>query len=358
MSSGAGRCLCKQAVHGVSRTGISVGSLDIVVSSPHDPVHAELAQRLSPFFTVRPVGDRPARDAHQIHALVQPICTPPAGGEEISVRPADSLSAVNLATLSDGDDLRELFLHRTGSSAIFRRSTRTVCVTNPDRFSLAKEVRRVVHDIARLHLQAAGLRFVEAAAVKLRDGRGVVVPGRSGAGKTSLLIRLLKLTGAAFIANDEVALKHQDGVLMVHGSPIHVALKKFTASREESFADLAEEMTRKGRPKLAIGYHEFTRRLAVGIATEAPAAIALAPANPENHHPGPAFDLNAHEQWGANWVTPWRLYLGISEPAPGLPNHLTSRFPTPRPVPWNVSDAELLALLRADQATTAGGVAR
>ena len=67
------------------------------------------------------------------------------------------------------------------------------------RVRLMRVVREYFHNAA---LHAGGL-VLHAAAV-VHDGRAIAVAGRKGAGKTTMLLRLLRDANASFLSNDRV----------------------------------------------------------------------------------------------------------------------------------------------------------
>lgn len=80
----------------------------------------------------------------------------------------------------------------------------------------------IVSDVQRvLALRARGLVFLHAGAVVWR-GRGILLPGRSGSGKSSLVAALLQ-AGAQYLS-DELAVLDESG--QVHPYPRHLALRR------------------------------------------------------------------------------------------------------------------------------------
>jgi hypothetical protein len=75
---------------------------------------------------------------------------------------------------------------------------------------------------------AGGARLLLHAAAVGIDGRAVVVPGPKEAGKTTLLLHLLKARGARFIANDRVFVDSAASPHQVTGLPSIISLREGT----------------------------------------------------------------------------------------------------------------------------------
>ena len=89
------------------------------------------------------------------------------------------------------------------------------------------ELGRLMRDVMTEYLRADGWELFHAGAVRI-DGRTILLPGNSGAGKTSLVVALLH-AGADYIANDRVFLKPTaDGVLL-RAFPMAIAMGLGTA---------------------------------------------------------------------------------------------------------------------------------
>jgi hypothetical protein len=103
-----------------------------------------------------------------------------------------------------GDGSREVLLPEgaTDHAITIRRNHLTVCAESP---SIAARIAvRVVRQLIMRGGEAQGGRSIHAGAVNL-DGRGVLVAGRSGAGKTSVLTHLIEHYQARPVSNDRSA---------------------------------------------------------------------------------------------------------------------------------------------------------
>jgi hypothetical protein len=83
---------------------------------------------------------------------------------------------------------------------------------------------RVVRELAMLHVQSVGRLILHAAALEI-DGCGVAVLGPKRAGKTTLLMHLLRVPRARFIANDRVVVDVTPTVPALRGLPSIVSLR-------------------------------------------------------------------------------------------------------------------------------------
>jgi hypothetical protein len=77
---------------------------------------------------------------------------------------------------------------------------------------------RVVRELAMRWVWRAGGHILHAAAIAV-DDRVVVLAGPKRAGKTTLLIHLLRHSGAAFVTNDRVVATERRSTVRVHGLP-------------------------------------------------------------------------------------------------------------------------------------------
>ena len=89
------------------------------------------------------------------------------------------------------------------------------------RVRLMRVVREYFHNAS---LQAGG--FVLHAAAVVHDGRAIAIAGRKGAGKTTMLLRLLRDADASFLSNDRVLVS--GGLTQAQSMPTVVSLRDAT----------------------------------------------------------------------------------------------------------------------------------
>ena len=116
---------------------------------------------------------------------------------------------------------------------------------------------RVVRELAMNHSRRDGRLFLHAAAVAVGDD-GVVVTGEKSAGKTTLLVHLLRESGAAYLSNDRVLVSLDSSPPVLRGMPTVVTVRPGTVDLLPGFGrSLAEssfghrwtiEETRTPRP--------------------------------------------------------------------------------------------------------------
>ena len=103
---------------------------------------------------------------------------------------------------------------------------------------------RVVRELTMNHVQRIGGLFLHAAALAVR-GRGVVIAGQRAAGKTTLLIHLLRHPGARYVSNDRALVSFHPATVALRGMPTIVTVRPRTLAL---FPSLRERL-------LASGYH-------------------------------------------------------------------------------------------------------
>lgn len=101
---------------------------------------------------------------------------------------------------------------------------------------------RVVREALMIHARRTGHLLLHAAAVTGKNGC-VVLAGRKHSGKTSLLLHLLRGAGAAFLANDRVAIAAAGGSLAARGIPTVIGIDP---GAERFFPDLADVLRARG----------------------------------------------------------------------------------------------------------------
>ena len=94
---------------------------------------------------------------------------------------------------------------------------------------------RVVRELAMNRAQRRGGLLLHAAAMGVGD-RAIVITGPKGAGKTSLLIHVLRARSARYVSNDRVVLPAAEGRPPALGVPTIVALRRGTLDLFPSLA--------------------------------------------------------------------------------------------------------------------------
>ena len=89
---------------------------------------------------------------------------------------------------------------------------------------------RVVRELAVTDALADGRPLLHAAAVEI-DGAAVAICGSKRAGKSSLMLHMLRQTGARFVANDRAMAHRADGSWLVRGMPTITALRADSVAR-------------------------------------------------------------------------------------------------------------------------------
>jgi hypothetical protein len=105
---------------------------------------------------------------------------------------------------------------------------RTVLIVTPEADGLALFfLMRVVRELAMNTARGNGRLFLHAAALELGD-RGVIIAGTKAAGKTTLLMSLLRHRGARYVSNDRVLVDTARDPAMVRGMPTIITIRPGT----------------------------------------------------------------------------------------------------------------------------------
>lgn len=153
---------------------------------------------------------------------------------------------------------REILLPEHTADHVIVRTPGHICLVAEDVRVAATIGIRIVRQLVMRGAEVRGGRCVHAAAVDL-DGRGLLIAGHSGSGKTTVLTQLLEEHGAHPVSNDRTALIatdtgrwHAMGVPLaarftpegISGSPsLTVALHRFEPSRGRQLVDGKIELT-------------------------------------------------------------------------------------------------------------------
>lgn len=132
---------------------------------------------------------------------------------------------------------------------VSRRHPHVEIIAGGDPLKTRVALMRVVRELAMVHVQHAG-RLLHAAALEV-GGRAIALLGPKRAGKTTLLLHLLRAPGARFLANDRVLVNLDGSAPRVTGLPSIVALRHGTL-------DLLPEL----QARVADRGHAFWRTLA------------------------------------------------------------------------------------------------
>jgi energy-coupling factor transporter ATP-binding protein EcfA2 len=101
---------------------------------------------------------------------------------------------------------------------------------------------RVVRELAMLEARRQGGLVLHAAALTVK-GRVILIAGPKGAGKTSLLVHLLRASATQFVANDRAVIPTIGPNPAVRGLPTIVKLLRESAERFPDLRDLLTQST-------------------------------------------------------------------------------------------------------------------
>jgi hypothetical protein len=131
---------------------------------------------------------------------------------------------------------------------------------------------RLVRQAMTAQLLDAGAVYAHAAAFSHR-GRGVLVTGHRGAGKTTTLVTSLRLLGADYVTNDRLLLRRESGELVGRPWPAHLRAGIGTLLALPDLLDLVPARLRElpqqqrwhHQEKVTIEPPEFSRLLSGGV---------------------------------------------------------------------------------------------
>ncbi len=106
---------------------------------------------------------------------------------------------------------------------VSRRHPHVRILAGDDPVATRVALMRVVRELAMAHVQRAG-RLLHAAALEI-GGRAIAVIGPKRAGKTTLLLHLLRAPGARFVANDRALVDFAGSTPRLTGLPSIVAVR-------------------------------------------------------------------------------------------------------------------------------------
>ncbi len=175
--------------------------------------------------------------------------------------------------------------------------TQAEVVVRPDSTRLRVGPMRVVREIATVRaLSKVDCLQIHAAALEA-NGRGILLAGAKGAGKTTALGYLASARGARILANDRVFVRTTKNGVAIHGVPTIVSVRAGTSallprlahgvaaierpahlSLAEHDAALAHAGEARGSSALKLSPPQLARQLGVALAASAPLAAIAFPA--------------------------------------------------------------------------------
>ncbi len=122
--------------------------------------------------------------------------------------------------------------------AFYRRDAKgdVAIVTSADNRAIRTPLMRVVRELAMNHCHARGGLFLHAAAVSAA-GRGLILTGRKAAGKTTLLLYLLRTGAVQYVANDRVLIPNAQVSATMFGLPSVATIRQPTLTLLEGLGD-------------------------------------------------------------------------------------------------------------------------
>jgi hypothetical protein len=215
-----------------------------------------------------------------------------------------------VAAARSADGLRDLVDVQNGVHYRVAQNSVRIRYRTPSSF-LAHEPARIIREALAAQVASDGWCRMHAAAVAV-DGRGILVVGGPGSGKSSTVVQMLA-RGASYIANDRLLVRAApDGNVMVRGLPIAV---RWSAAQLHEFASgpdfirCYETHSRLQRSDLKAGFRKYELTLpevaaisGAPMVTEASVAAVVLPRRRGDEpgvvaraqHPGLADELAEH----------------------------------------------------------------
>ena len=104
---------------------------------------------------------------------------------------------------------------------------RVSLITPPENLAVRTALMRVVRELAMRHAQHKGGLLLHAAALAVGD-RGLILAGAKDAGKTTLLINLLRHGTTRYVSNDRVLVSQALSPARLHGMPTIISIRPGT----------------------------------------------------------------------------------------------------------------------------------
>lgn len=287
--------------------------LDDLTSAPAGPWQAVGFRQGGGSVTFR--TDRPEVMQTAIDTLYSYRITPPApAGWEITMRAAAVFDTAAIAEMFTNAPLREIgprlyarVVHSSRGQTYWVDEHAMLIHTNPHTAAIAAHhtnpesarywAARLVRQTMTAQLLAGGAVYAHAAAFSHR-GRGVLIIGPKGAGKTTTLVTSLRLLGGDYVTNDRLLLGRESGELLGRAWPAHMRVGVGTLLAIPDLVDLVPARLRElpehqrwhHRDKVTIEPPEFSRLLSAGVvASEVRSCLMLWPSlsRPGGHGAAP-----------------------------------------------------------------------
>lgn len=219
----------------------SYNGLTVLVSS-NDASHLRwLEEFLSPQFEI---GDRFSHDCkvvltadtQQYEDMLEK--GPQPDGKQIDCFALES-GVVRLPVWASGGHDPVIFDERFGAFYAVNQGNAEIRILTANSDNRARtSLMRVVRELAINHSRRTGSLVIHASAFVVR-GRGVLIAGPKRAGKTTLLIHVLRQAGAQYLSNDRVVACFEGERPTLRGMPTIVAIRQGTL---EMFPDLRRRL--------------------------------------------------------------------------------------------------------------------
>lgn len=212
------------------------------VATPHHEVRAHLERYLGSGWTVsgsRRNNSRSVRgtvDAEHKDALRAAV----AAFDEV---PFFDRTTARFATIPGG---AQVVVGASGPALVRPGAPAIVDIVAAEQAELVQWTPRLVREVITSELEADGWRLLHAAAVSV-NGRGALIVGRKGSGKTASALALAA-SGAALLSNDRVLVCERDGDVLAGSWPT-------TCNVDESLAEALGWQTTLADVQTSAGVH-------------------------------------------------------------------------------------------------------
>jgi hypothetical protein len=172
-------------------------------------------------------------------------------------------SAEGLRTVVDEPARVAYEVHATGRCVTL--------VTPPGKTGVRTALMRVVRELAINHARERGGLLLHAAALAVGN-RGLILAGEKNAGKTTLLVNLLRHGGARYVSNDRTLVSLAASPPALHGMPTIISVRPGTLA---FFPRLGEQLRARGF-QYRLTLQEAVGRVAARLSNDGRFALSAA----------------------------------------------------------------------------------
>ena len=273
---------------GVGTTGeltLRLPASTVGVATDCPGLEPELRRRLWPFVDIDAGGAETPDATLVVRAASEPPALPDGPVERVTIQSAtiERYRRSGLQVRRDG--IAYTLNERGGTLYVTERERRMVTLTGAPAV-VVKDARRLVRDLYIADLKRAGHGMLHAGGVVV-DGRGVLVTGQKGAGKSTVVFAALRRRGVDLLSNDRTFARADGAAVEAHGVPDHLLvrlgmLRQFPELRSylpDRYTDMTEDELWQApdSEKLSIQFQDAAATFGARVVTRTEVACLLVP---------------------------------------------------------------------------------